>query len=175
MSVAQPADVARLRAVDIAWNEALERALSAGFGRAIDLEGELLDPLAALPRAQLPPGPYRCRLVRLGAGRRPFAAFPPFFCHVGAEEGGLSSFTKQTGSERPGGYLWPDGEDRMVFLGALAAAGEAGPPAYGDDPGRDRAGIVERIGPFRYRLVLPTPAGAGTIDIFELLPIVDAY
>ena len=44
----------------------------AGFARHLAPEGPLLDPGAGLPRAILPPGPYRCRTLRLRrAGARP--------------------------------------------------------------------------------------------------------
>ncbi len=43
------------------------------------------------------------------------------------------------------------------------------PPAYADNPERDVIGVVERIGDFRYRLVLPRPRGA-ILEIYELVP-----
>jgi hypothetical protein len=142
------------------------------FAVQIRAEGALLDRGATLARAALPPGSYRCRLLRLG-GRRGLTVFPSYFCHVGVE-GELLSFTKQTGSERPGGYLWSDGDRRMVFLGALAAPGQSAPPAYGEDPASDVAGIVERVGDFRYRLVMPRPSGGAIIDVLELVPALPA-
>ena len=95
----------------------------------------------------------------------------PFYCFVGI--GGSDdrlSITKSEGSARPAGYLWDDpGGRRMIFLGALAFG--AGPvPAYGDDRARDVAGIVERIGPFRWRLVIPWPASGAALEIFEMEP-----
>ena len=92
----------------------------AGLGREIGREGSLLAP-EALRRPTPSPGPYRCRVIRLGAPppRRPSMNFRPWFCHV-TVEGEQLSLTKQTGSERPAGYLWDDGPDRMVFVGAIA-------------------------------------------------------
>jgi hypothetical protein len=59
---------------------------------------------------------------------------------------------------------------RLVFLGSMALGTEEVPRAYGDDPGRDMAGILERIGPFRWRLVVPWPRGESKLDVFELVP-----
>ena len=131
----------------------------------------MLEPGAGLARSALPPGSYHCRVIRLGAGpgHSAFTAYPSYFCHVGVE-GPLLSFTKQTGSERPGGYIWNDSDERLVFLGAMARGNEDVPPPYGDGEARDMAGIVERIGPFRYRIVFPWPTSGATLDVIELVP-----
>lgn len=169
----EPADADRLRRIDAAWREALAMARGAGFGRAIAAEGPLLDPAAGLARADPPPGPYRCRVVRLGAGEGAAAlrAYPSYFCHISVD-GNELAFTKQGGSELPAGYIWKDGDRRGVFLGAMMLAGEAAPPAYGAVEERNLAGIVERIEPLRYRLVLPWTRGGARIDVIELIPYV---
>ena len=41
---------------------------------------------------------------------------------------------------------------------------------YGIDPGRDMAGAVERIGPRKWRLILPYPRFESTLDVVELIP-----
>jgi hypothetical protein len=41
---------------------------------------------------------------------------------------------------------------------------------YGVDPGRDVAGFVERIGPKRWRLIMPDPHFESKIDVMELVP-----
>ena len=117
-----------------------------------------------------PPGSYRCRVWRLAAGRAP-RAFPPQFCFVGVE-GALLSFAKQTGDERWTGYFYVDGERRMVFLGTVPRGSAAS--GYGADATRDVAGAVERVGPMRYRIVMPWPRGGGTLDILELVPAAPA-
>jgi hypothetical protein len=172
-TVARDEDIDRVNRVDAAWSEGLAAARASGFGRALSAEGPLLAPGAALPRAALPPGSYRCRLMRLGGGRasRAFTAFQPFFCYVGVE-GDQLSFTKQTGSERPGGYIWTDTDKRMIFLGAMALGTEAASPAYGDRAERNLIGIVERVAPMRYRMVLPWPQNGARLDVIELVPFV---
>ena len=174
-TVANDEDIGRIEALDSAWSEALEGARASGFGKQIAAEGPLLDPQAALPRAAPGPGSYMCRLIRMGPreARRGavYAAFKPFFCNVGVNNDQLS-ITKQTGSERPAGYLWeePGNSKRLVFLGSLALGTEDAPLAYGDDPTRDMAGVFERVGPFRYRLVIPRPRGTSKLDVIELVP-----
>jgi len=172
-SVALAEDRDRFARLDLAWSEALGNARLRGFRNRVAALGPLLAPDAALPRAAIPPGPYRCRLIRFAPPARgpAFAAHRPFFCYVGVEEA-LLSFTKQDGSERPGGYLWDDSDTRLIFLGAFAIGNEPAPPAYGEIANRNLAGIVERIGPFRYRLVIPWPRGGATLDVLELVPVV---
>src|SRR3546814_4531910 len=58
-------------------------------------------PDAALPRAAPPPGPYQCRVIKLGhpQGKKSgldYIAYKGFACHVEAEEGRLW-IVKQTG------------------------------------------------------------------------------
>lgn len=170
-ATASAADIDRLGRIAAAWTEALADARRAGFGKDVDAEGALLDPAAALPRPAPSPGSYMCRLVRLGSdGRgRAFQAFKPFFCHVGVE-GDLLSITKQTGTQRPGGYLWDDEGDRLVFLGSMALGDEEAPLPYGADPERDMIGVFERVAPLRFRLVVPWPQGSSKLDVFELVP-----
>jgi hypothetical protein len=35
------------------------------------------------------------------------------------------------------------------------------------------AGVVERVAPFRYRLVIPWPRGNAKLDVFELIPVTE--
>jgi hypothetical protein len=95
--------------------------------------------------------------------------FKPFYCYVDVE-GDLLTIVKQTGDTRPAGRLWEDNElNRLIFLGSLARASEK-PRAYGEDPKRDMAGVLERIAPFRWRLVVPTPQGTSKLEVYELRP-----
>lgn len=167
-------DSARLDRLADAWSEGLAEARSR-FSRQVDAEGALLSPGAGLPRAALPPGSYNCRLIRLGSGprRAAFTAYPSYFCYVGVEDE-LLAFTKQTGSERQAGYIWTDTDIRSVFLGAMVEGAETDPQAYGQDPARDLVGTVERVGPFRYRIVFPAPRGGAKIEVLELIPVVPA-
>jgi len=173
-NVATDADEARIDRLGLAWQEALAEA-RASHRREVEAEGVLLRPRAGLPRPAPTPGSYNCRLIKLGriAARGPaFEKFKPFFCYVEVE-GELLTIVKQTGSERPAGRLWEDDRpDRLIFLGSLALGNEEQPIAYGDDPRRDMAGVIERIAPFRWRLVIPWPQQSKSkLDLFELTPV----
>lgn len=171
--IATDADKDRISRLGLAWSEALADAQK-GFSREVLSEGALLRPRAALPRPAPTPGSYYCRLIKLGKATPksvPFERFKPFFCYVEVE-GDLLTIVKQTGSQRPAGRLWEDDKpDRLVYLGSLALGDEAQPLAYGEDPKRDMAGVLERIAPFRWRLVIPWPQNSSKLDVFELKPV----
>jgi hypothetical protein len=133
-------------------------------------DADLLSPNLRLPRAAPAPGAYRCRFVRLGAPQaraRGAAAQRQAFCFVGGD-GAQLSLTVDTPARRIGGYLWDSADPRrLVFLGADFAPPARAAPAYGSAPG-STAGLFERIGDFRYRLVVRGQA-AGTLDVYELV------
>lgn len=168
-SVITDADKTRLGRLGEAWTQAIAEA-QRRFPTAVREEGVLLDPAVALPRPAPPPGPYLCRVVKLGGAQGGYTAFKPWNCYVEAE-GELLTIVKQTGSKRPAGRLWADGETRLVFLGALGLGREGEPPPYAERADRDLAGYVERVAPFRWRLVVPYPQDGGTLDVYELVPI----
>ncbi len=171
--VATDADEQRISRLGLAWQEGLQEARRAS-GREVDAEGALLRPRAGLPRPAPTPGSYYCRLIKLGrvAARGPaFERFKPFFCYVEVE-GDLLTIVKQTGSQRPAGRLWEDDRsDRLIFLGSLGLGDEEQPRAYGEDSKRDMAGVLERIAPFKWRLVIPWPQSSSKLDVFELTPV----
>ncbi len=171
--LATAADQERLSRLDSAWQQALTEAGKTNSGD-IRKEGVLLKPAAALARPAPTPGSYNCRLIKLGKATpktRSYESFKPFFCYVEVE-GDLLTIVKQTGSQRPAGRLWEDDDgDRLIFLGTLALGNEDQPLAYGDDPKRDMAGVLQRIGPFRWRLVIPWPQSTSKLDVFELTPV----
>lgn len=171
--IVSTADATRIGAIGASWDAALADVRSHGGAKAIAAEGELLDPKAALPRPAPPPGIYHCRVVRLGLTAenhtKAWAAFKPFFCFV-AVEGPLLTFTKGSGTHRPGGRLWDDSDTRMIFLGSVSAKPDGPLPAYGDDPMSNQVGVVERIGDFRWRMVIPGSTPEAKLDVMELLP-----
>ncbi len=175
MQLATPADKSRIARLTLAWQSALADARPR-FAGEIRKEGVLLNPRAALPRPAPTPGSYNCRLIKLGKGTPRAAAFErfkPFFCYVQVEDD-LLTIVKQTGSQRPAGRLWEDDQpERLVFLGSLALGDEQQPLAYGDNPKRDMAGVLERIAPFKWRLVIPWPQSTSKLDVFELTPVAD--
>jgi hypothetical protein len=174
-AIATDADKDRLARLGLAWQSALADARRRN-AKEVQAEGALLRPRAALPRPAPTPGSYYCSLIKLGSAtpKAPaFEKFKPFFCYVEVE-GDLLTIVKQTGSQRPAGRLWEDERpDRLIFLGSLALGNEEQPRAYGEDPKRDMAGVLERIGPFRWRLVIPFPQDGAKLDVFELTPVAD--
>jgi hypothetical protein len=171
--VATDADEDRIARLGLAWQDALGDAQRSN-GADVRREGKLLLPRSGLPRPEPTPGSYNCRLIKLGkaaAAGKSYETFKPFFCYVEVE-GDLLTIVKQTGSQRPAGRLWQDDDpNRLVFLGSLALGSEDQPLAYGDDPKRNMAGVFERIGAFRWRLVIPWPQSTSKLDVFELTPV----
>ena len=166
------ADRQRLREWRGAFIEALAKARAAGHGAAIAAEGILLDPDAAIGGLAIPNGDYRCRVIKLGAKRSgllDYIAYPAFNCQI-RQERGLQGFAKVSGSQRPVGVIFSGDAMRQVFLGTLVLGDESRAMQYGRDPDRDLAGFVERIGPARWRMVLPRPAFESTLDVIELVP-----
>jgi len=172
-AVATADDEDRIARLGLAWQEALAEAKKVAPAE-VAKEGKLLLPRTALPQPIPTPGSYNCRLLTLGRTTpkaKAFESFKPFFCYVEVEEDQLT-IVKQTGSQRPAGRLWEDDDPtRMVFLGSLALGDEDQPLAYGDDAKRNMAGVFERIGAFRWRLVIPWPQSMSKLQVFELTPV----
>ncbi len=171
-TVATSADRDRVRNWRTAWTQALTKLTAAADRNAAAAQGVLLQPDAALTGPSPPPGAYRCRVIKLGAkgaGGIDYIAYPAFQCRI-TREGGSLRLAKLSGSQRPAGLLFPDDEGRMIFLGAMTLGDERHPLTYGRDEERDMAGILERIGPRVWRLVLPYPHWESTLDVMELMP-----
>jgi len=172
-AVANAEDKDRLSRLGLAWQEAVADASKTNAAE-IRREGKLFLPRSGLPRPDPTPGSYNCRLIKLGKATpkgKPYETFKPFFCYVEVEDN-LLTIVKQTGTQRPAGRLWEDDDPtRLIFLGSLALGDETAPLAYGDDPKRNMAGVLERIGPFRWRLVIPWPQSTSKLDVFELTPV----
>ena len=166
------ADRQRLRDWRSSFVEALAKARAGGHGAAIATEGVLLDPDAAIGGAPIPNGDYRCRVIKLGAkqpGLLDYVSYPAFNCRI-RQDRQLQGFAKMSGSQRPVGVIFPGDAIRQIFLGTLVLGDEKRAMQYGRDPDRDLAAFVERIGPARWRMVLPRPAFESTLDVIELIP-----
>ncbi len=170
--VATEDDRDRLRHWRDAWMDALAQA-SRSHAAAIAAAGALFEPDTALPGAQPPPGDYACRTIKLGS--RPlgstldYVEYPAFRCRI-AERGGRIHFTKLTGSQRPSGTIFPDNGRRMIFLGTMVIGDETRALRYSRDRERDLIGIVERVGPNRWRIAFPRPHFESLLDVIELTP-----
>jgi Domain of unknown function (DUF4893) len=173
--VATDADKERLRDWRSDFVKALAAARKAGHGADIAREGALLDPDAAVANPTMPNGLFRCRVIKLGAkeqGNLDFVSYPSFTCRTRADRG-LQRLGKLGGSQRYVGLIFPESQTRNVFLGTLVLADERRALQYGQDETRDIAGYVERIGPQRWRLVMPKPNFESQLDVMELVPLTD--
>jgi Domain of unknown function (DUF4893) len=169
---ATPSDEKRLREWRSAFVGALGAARRSGHSAEIAREGALLDPDAALGGAPIPNGAFRCRVIKLGgksAGMLDYVGYPFFTCVIQPERG-LQRFTKTSGSQRLVGLIFPGDAMRQVLLGTMVLGDESQAMQYGQDETRDVAGYVERIGPDRWRLVMPRPHFESQLDVMELVP-----
>ena len=165
-------DRLRLRDWRSSFVAGLAAARRAGHGAEIDREGALLQPDAALAGPAMPNGLYRCRVVKLGAkapGNLDYVSYPGFTCRVRPERT-LQRLIKLSGSQRYVGLVFPGDAMRSIFLGTLAFGDESRVLQYGQDQQRDVAGYIERIGPNRWRLVMPEPHFESRLDVMELVP-----
>ena len=170
-AVATESDRLRLREWRSAFVDALRSARAGGHSADVAREAVLLDPDAALG-GPIPDGAYRCRVIKVGAkstGLPDFISYPYFDCRVG-QQGLLQHFAKLTGSQRQVGLIFRGDPLRQVFLGTLVLGDEARAIQYGLDTERDVAGFVERIGPDRWRLIMPRPHFESQMDVMELVP-----
>lgn len=170
--VATAQDRERVRGWYQAWREAHASVAAGGYTPQALKEGALLRADAALPNPHLPPGDYRCRVIKLGSKNNStltYISYPFFKCRVRPEEG-IFSFEKLTGSQRPVGLIFDDNDRRQIFLGTEILGDERGAMDYGVDKSRDRVALVERIGPNRWRLVFPYPAFESIVDVMEVVP-----
>ena len=173
-TVISESDRVRLRDWRKSFVDALTAARRSGHAAEIAREGPLLDPDAALAGPAIPDGIYFCRVIKLGAqplaeGMPDFVAYSGFTCRVRAERR-LQRLTKLGGSQRYVGLIFPGDAIRGVFLGTLVLGDERRALQYGQDQARDVAGYVERIGPNRWRLVMPQPHFESQLDVMELAP-----
>ncbi len=171
-AIATDADREKLRDWRSAFIDGLSQARAAGHAQEIGAQGVLLEPDAALGGGPIPNGMYRCRVTKLGAqrpGMLAYVAYPAFACRI-RQEKAVQGFAKLTGSQRPVGLIFPGDALRQVFLGTMMLGDEARAMQYGNDPDRDIAAFVERIGHARWRMVIPSPAFESRTDVIELVP-----
>jgi hypothetical protein len=171
-SMATLSDRDRLRDWRSAFVDGLRAARAAGHSADLEREGVLLEPDAALGGGPIPNGAYRCRVIKIGAkseGMLNYIAYPAFDCRI-QQAGQVQDFAKLNGSQRQVGSIFPGDALRQVFLGTLVLGDEARAMRYGRDTQRDVAGFVERIGPSRWRLIMPRPHFESQIDVMELVP-----
>jgi hypothetical protein len=85
-------------------------------------------------------------------------------------ERALQRLAKLSGPQRYVGLVFPGDPLRSVFLGTEVFADENRALQYGQDELRDVVGYVERIGPNRWRLIMPQPHFESQFNVMELVP-----
>jgi Domain of unknown function (DUF4893) len=170
--VVTKADKSRL----LRWRAALIKAVTAanqeGQTEAITREGVLLQPDAGLERPTLPLGNYQCRTIKLGRNgtyTKAISVRPTSRCTI-AEKNGRMRLATLNGSQRAKGNIFPGNDRRQIFLGTMALGDETRAMEYSRDATRDMAGVLERIGDQRWRILLPEPGFESMIDVIELTP-----
>lgn len=172
-SIVTSSDRDRYTRRDAAWSLALQQARRQTGSGDLRALGDLIDPDIRRAPVAPPPGAYRCRTVKLGSqgGEQGlgYVVYGWFACRIEQTPRGLK-FSKLTGSQRPGGLLFPENDRQMILLGSLALAEEPAANSYGQRPDRDLIAVLERIGDRRWRLVLPWPRAESNLDVIELVP-----
>lgn len=171
-AMATPADRQRIRTWRDSWTKALAEVAAAGKSPRLAPLGTLMQADTALADPMPPPGDYVCRVYKLGTrapGAASVIAVPPAACRIAREQDVLS-FAKLSGAQKPVGFLLQGDDRRLIFLGTMMLGDERRALDYGSDPERDMAGAFERVGPRRWRLVLPFPHWESTLEVIELTP-----
>lgn len=163
-------DVERLTNWKAAFEQARQETVAAGYAADIEKGGDLFKTDAAKPNSQLPAGFYNCSVTKLGGPFVQFVQYPVFRCQV-TFEGGRRQFVKLSGSQRPVGYMYKKDSKQSVFLGTIVLGNEAKLVTYGQDEDRNEAGLVERIGTKRWRILFPFPHYESTMDVIDLTPV----
>ena len=172
--VATAADKDRIARLGLAWQEALAEAQQ-DQRRATSARKASCSCRAPPCRGPAPtPGSYNCRLIKLGKATAQEQAVRELQAVLLLRRGrGRPADHRQADRQPAAGRPVVGGRrpDRLMFLGSLALGDEQQPLAYGDDPKRDMAGVLERIAPFKWRLVIPWPQSTSKLDVFELTPV----
>lgn len=170
---ASPADVQRLDQLSEARAKGLAEAASAKPSDHAAITSILqAGPVAAGRIA----GTWKCRTMKLG-GVSPAIVYSWFSCRISAR-GGRLYFEKLGGSQRTGGYLYPDAGG-YVYLGASyvhynganekpAAYSGTGASAGAAQTPDDQIGRLTVTYDGRARLELPYPVQESTFDVIEL-------
>jgi Domain of unknown function (DUF4893) len=170
--VATPADKTRLMRWRISLLAAIAAANREGQAEAIAREGILLQPDVGLERPAIPVGDYNCRTIKLGRKgtyTNAFVVRPASRCTLTDKSGRMRLMT-MNGNQRGSGDIFPSNEWRQVFLGTMTFSDETRAMDYGRDGARDMAGMLERIGEKRWRLLLPEPGFDSMMDVIEITP-----
>ena len=155
-------DAGRITALEQSRADAIHQAQTRGGTGDFNAIKQTFEPEAhGVPEGSLY-GNWRCRQMKLG-GMTGYAVFSWFPCRIYKVNGGIW-FEKQ-GTQRMGGFLYPEEGGLWIYLGAQSAKGEpwhrysgrfasAGAVTTPDD----QVGALVGIGRNMLRIDLPSPA-----------------
>jgi len=172
-TLATPADIERLTDWRDQFAMVRQRVLESEKKADLLAGGALYEVDAAIDYAPPPAGLYKCNVTKLAGRYLEMIAYDYFRCRI-IVENGRRQFVKLTGSQRPVGYIHdaPPADERDkphgIFLGTLLLGDEAALVPYGAEKDRDLAGIVERLGQKRWRILFPNPFYESELDIMDL-------
>lgn len=172
-TLATPADIERLTDWRDQFAMVRQRVLESEKKAELLAGGALFEVDAAIDYAPPPAGLYKCNVTKLAGRYLEMIAYDYFRCRI-IVENGRRQFVKLTGSQRPVGYIHdaPPADERDkphgIFLGTLLLGDEAALVPYGAEKDRDLAGIVERLGQKRWRILFPKPFYESELDIMNL-------
>lgn len=160
------ADKARLAAYSTTRAEAIAEAKSGGSAADV----AVLDKILSKPHLSFrdgfdPTGKWKCRTIKLG-GVLPLTIYDWFDCRI-PDDGSGWYLVKTSGSQRTSGRFYDDGDDRLVYLGALHYSRDK-TIDYGKDAERDQVAYVFRSGPQELLMEFPAPKFESKLDILEL-------
>jgi hypothetical protein len=166
---ASPFDQQRLMQLDESREKGLSEAAKGGDMAAIR---EALDPAPAAISGDALVGDWRCRTMKLG-GMAPSVVYTWFKCRIARRGGGLF-LEKLNGTQRMGGFLYPDAKG-FVYLGATSAMHEPPHPYPGNGASAgakatpdDQIGLLTASNAHEARVEFPYPVQESTFDILEL-------
>jgi hypothetical protein len=165
-------DRGRLARLADAWEQARTDVAAAGRDADLAALGAVaVDRPAAAP-AFPAAGPHQCRTILLGWRQGTPQTSPPVQASAWAPctlsaDGILLRFETAPGPQQFLGTLYPDG-DRLVFLGTVRLAGDAGRLRYGEDGQRDQLGVLQAIGANHWRIALPWPRWTARLVLIEI-------
>ena len=110
-------------------------------------------------------GDWQCRTIKVG-GPVNFVVYGWFKCSV-TDDGSGWMLAKTTGSQRPTGRFYDDGETRLIYLGSFSVNDDRVKP-YGNGADTDQVGYAFRTGPEAWRIEMPAPRYESKLDVIEL-------
>ena len=165
-------DRGRLARLNGAWEEATaDIAAAAAQADRVALGAVAQDRTSADP-AFPTAGAHQCRTIWLGWRQGGPRIAPPVQagswgpCRLSAD-GIVLRFETAPGPQQFLGTLYPD-VDRLIFLGSVRLAGEAGRLRYGEDRDRDQLGVLQAVGPGQWRIALPWPQWTARLVLIEI-------